>query len=293
MFARIEDLDRVAGDRQAGPRLRDRFELLDDKAVQRLRPVRRQVPIHEPIQLTNIRAGIDDEAVVALTKNLRLQRGRVRAEFADDLTRPRMLYGAIALHIGLALRALYRRRRLKMATWEAAQMVLGLAIPPLLLLHVLSTRFAHEILGVDDSYITVILAIFVFNPAAGVKQVTVLLIAWLHGCIGLHFWLRIRPWYAAVQPYAFAAALLLPAVSLAGFLAAGREVARLAADPDWLAATLTRVRAVDPAGLAQIKDLEAKALIAMAAALGLVLLARVVRGWHDRRRPRVEVSWST
>ena len=202
-----------------------------------------------------------------------------------------LLYGAIALHIGLALRALYRRRRLKMPAWEAAQMVLGLAIPPLLLLHVLSTRFAHEILGVDDSYITVILAIFVFNPVAGVKQVTVLLVAWLHACIGLHFWLRIRPWYAAVQPYAFAAALLLPAVSLAGFLAAGREVARLAADPDWLAATLTRVRAVDPAGLAQIKDLEAKALIAMAAALGLVLLARVVRGWHDRRRGIFQVTY--
>ncbi len=202
-----------------------------------------------------------------------------------------LLYGAIALHIGLALRALYRRRRLNMPAWEATQMVLGLAIPPLLLLHVLSTRFAHEILGVDDSYITVILAIFVFNPVAGVKQVTVLLIAWLHACIGLHFWLRIRPWYAAVQPYAFAAALLLPAVSLAGFLAAGREVARLAADPDWLAATLTRVRAVDAAGLAQIKDIETKALIAMAAALGLVLLARVVRGWRDRRRGIFQVTY--
>ena len=110
-------------------------------------------------------------------------------------------------------------------------------------------------------YVTVILAIFVFNPVAGVKQVTVVLIAWLHACIGLHFWLRIRPWYAAVQPYAFAAALLLPAVSLAGFLAAGREVARLAADPDWLAATLTRVHAVDAAGLAQIKDLDQPGLI--------------------------------
>ncbi len=35
-----------------------------------------------------------------------------------------LLYGAIALHIGLALLALYRRRRLKMPAWEAAQMVL-------------------------------------------------------------------------------------------------------------------------------------------------------------------------
>lgn len=202
-----------------------------------------------------------------------------------------LLYGAIVLHIGLALHALYRRRRLKMPAWQAVQMVLGLAIPPLLLLHVLSTRFAHEILGVDDNYVIVILSIFVFKPIVGVKQVAVLLIAWLHACIGLHFWLRIRPWYAAVQPYAFAAALLLPALSLVGFLAAGREVARLAADPDWLAATLTRARVPDAAAVAQILDLESRALLAMAVLLGLVLLARVLRGWRDRRRGIFQVTY--
>jgi len=108
-----------------------------------------------------------------------------------------LLYGALTLHLSLAFWSLYRRRRLRMPAWEASQLVLGLAIPPLLVLHILGTRYAHEILGVEDSYAYVILAIFVFSPLMGVKQAAVLLIAWLHACVGLHFWLRIRPWYAA------------------------------------------------------------------------------------------------
>ncbi len=64
-----------------------------------------------------------------------------------------LLYGALALHVGLALRSLYRRRRLRMPAWEASQLVLGLAIPPLLALHILATRFADEVLGVDDSFV--------------------------------------------------------------------------------------------------------------------------------------------
>jgi adenylate cyclase len=202
-----------------------------------------------------------------------------------------LLYGALAGHMGLALRSLYRRRRLRMPAWEATQLILGLAIPPLIALHVLGTRFAHEVLGVDDSYVYVILAIFVFSPVLGVKQAVVLLVAWLHACVGLHFWLRIRPWYAAARPYAFAAALLLPAFALAGFLAAGREVARLAADPDWLAVALARARVPDAAGVALVHDLEAGALAAMAALLGLVLVARTFRGWRDRRRGVFQVTY--
>ncbi|MHA1152762.1 MAG: adenylate/guanylate cyclase domain-containing protein [Alphaproteobacteria bacterium] len=202
-----------------------------------------------------------------------------------------LFYGALALHVGLALRSLYRRRRLRMPAWEAAQLVLGLAIPPLLLLHVLATRFAHEVLGAEDSYVYVILAIFVFDPVMGVKQAAALLVAWLHACIGLHFWLRIRPWYAAVQPYAFAAALLLPAFALAGFLAAGREVARLAADPDWLAAALTRARVPDAESAAWLYDLQAQALFAMAGVFGLVLVARALRDWRDRRHGVFQVTY--
>jgi len=102
-----------------------------------------------------------------------------------------ILYGALLVHGGLALAAVYRRRRLVMPAWEAAQLLLGLAVPPLLTLHILGTRFAAEMLGVNDSYVYILLIYFVFQPILGAKQVLVTLVAWLHGCIGLHYWLRL------------------------------------------------------------------------------------------------------
>ena len=45
------------------------------------------------------------------------------------------LYGSLSLHIGLAFVSLYRRRSLRMPIWEAAQLLLGLSIPPLLFIH--------------------------------------------------------------------------------------------------------------------------------------------------------------
>src|SRR5262249_35921302 len=52
------------------------------------------------------------------------------------------LYGAITVHGILALWLLYERRTLRMPLWEAAQYALGLALPPLLVAHVVGTRIA-------------------------------------------------------------------------------------------------------------------------------------------------------
>jgi len=105
------------------------------------------------------------------------------------------LYGAALTHITLAFVRLYQRRSLRMPGWEGAQLLLGLAIPPLLIEHVLATRVASALLGLDSDYFYVELVLWRLSPLLGVIQVTVLLVAWIHGCIGLHFWLRLKPWY--------------------------------------------------------------------------------------------------
>jgi len=61
----------------------------------------------------------------------------------------------------------------------------------------------------------------------------VLVVAWAHAMIGLHFWLRVRPWYARLQPAALVIAVLVPVLSLLGAIEAGRQVIALAADPGW------------------------------------------------------------
>src|SRR5262249_33789061 len=43
-----------------------------------------------------------------------------------------LLYGSLAVHLGLAFWSLYRRHSLRMPAWEAAQLLVGLLIPPLL-----------------------------------------------------------------------------------------------------------------------------------------------------------------
>src|SRR5262245_46157340 len=42
------------------------------------------------------------------------------------------LYGALSTHIALVLRSLYQRRHFRLPAWEGIQLLLGLAIPPLL-----------------------------------------------------------------------------------------------------------------------------------------------------------------
>ncbi len=194
-----------------------------------------------------------------------------------------LLYGALVLHMGLAFRRLYRRRRLAMPAWEAAQLLTGLAIPPLLILHILGTRFADEVLGTEDSYLYILLIYFKLDPVSGLRQLAVMIVAWVHGCVGVHFWLRFRAWYPDWQPYLFAAALLIPVIALLGTLVAGRDALRLAADPAWLEAALVSVNLPNAEGLRLIKELEAGFLIGFFGLLGLVFALRLQRDWRARR----------
>jgi adenylate cyclase len=69
------------------------------------------------------------------------------------------------VHFLLGARALYNRHSLHMPFWEGAQLVLGLSIPPLLILHFLGTVVAHEIFSIDDAYDETILALLGFAEA--------------------------------------------------------------------------------------------------------------------------------
>src|SRR3954462_15948062 len=63
-----------------------------------------------------------------------------------------VLYGALLTHSAPALVSLYRRTTLRMPTWEAGQIVLGVAIPPLLIAHVVGTRFTGFLLEHNIAY---------------------------------------------------------------------------------------------------------------------------------------------
>ena len=133
-----------------------------------------------------------------------------------------LIYGAFTVHIVLALARLTSRRSFRMPFGEMAQIAMGLAIPALLITHIVHTRAAHEIFGVNDkmAYIMVLL----HGTFDGWKQAALLLIVWVHGCLGLHFWLRGKAWWRRFLPALTGAAVIVPAFALAGFLVEGRRV---------------------------------------------------------------------
>ena len=184
------------------------------------------------------------------------------------------LTGAALVHIAVALISLYRRRILRMRPWEIAQIVLGLAIPFLITHHIVATRLSHEIYHIQPSYSVVQVALWYPDASQAIKQAAALLVVWVHACIGLHFWLRIRPWYASASPYLYAGALLIPALSLAGFVASGMAVRQLIQTPEWLDGAIAEARFTPEVGEFVI----ATGNFSMLAFLGLVILVLIARG---------------
>jgi adenylate cyclase len=203
-----------------------------------------------------------------------------------------LLYGALISHALLALWFLYERRTLRMPLWQATQAALGLCIPPLLLGHVVGTRLAYTLFGTEGSYTRVLLGLWYLSPEVGLRQAVTLVLVWIHGCMGLHFWLRFRPWYPRATPLLLSAAVLVPVLALLGFVEGGREVARLAAQPGWVADTLRAARAPGPPERATLGRAQRTVLDVYAGALGAVLLGRVVRAVAARRRT-IAISYPT
>ncbi|MDM9620328.1 adenylate/guanylate cyclase domain-containing protein [Rhizobium sp. S96] len=197
-----------------------------------------------------------------------------------------LLYGAIFTHIGLVLRSIYVRRSLVMPKTEMAQIVLGLAIPLLLIDHVIGTRIAHSLFHFRDDYEAIVRLLWITAPANAVRQITALVVIWIHGCIGLHFWLRYRVWYAQIAAPLLAVAILVPVLAILGFIEMGRTIAEPAYE-----GTVDRRRYEENINARYYSDPEAQRQIAMiraglygsfSGALLIVVAARTRRRWKER-----------
>jgi adenylate cyclase len=200
-----------------------------------------------------------------------------------------LLYSSFLVHYALALYALWQRRTLRLRLSELSQIVLGFAIPLLLVRHVVVTRISDSFFHTDVGYYAYLLWVyFVRSPDHGFVQMLVLVVAWAHAMIGLHFWLRVRPWYARLQPAALVAAVLVPVLSLLGAIEAGRQVIALAADPAWTREAFTLPSSETQHALETITEILSWFF---AGVVGAVLLARLVRHAWRRRRGLVRIGY--
>lgn len=133
-----------------------------------------------------------------------------------------LLLLALIVHMAAALVALWQRRGLRLPWVEYLQLSLGLLIPSYLFVHILATGWLHRCCGVEDSYAYLLNLVW---PRAAANQVLLILLVWTHGVVGVHRWLRLKPAYRRVQASLLVLAVLLPALAVGGFMAAGREAA--------------------------------------------------------------------
>jgi adenylate cyclase len=199
-----------------------------------------------------------------------------------------VLLSAFVTHILLALYKLSQRLTWRLPVWEAAQILTGLSIPLFLITHVVYNRGAASLAGTDDSYAFELGNIW---PGSALEHSLLLLAVWVHGCIGLHYWLRLARWYGRIQPVLLALAVALPVSGLAGFSVAGRQVAAQIAAPGGWEMLQAVSHAPDRAALARLAWLHDVLQAAFLALLGLALLVPIIRLLSRAAGAKVEVTY--
>ncbi len=206
-----------------------------------------------------------------------------------------VLLGAFLTHAFLGLRALYRRRHLRMPLLEAWQLGLGLVIPWLLIPHVSNVRLGYSLYGFDDSYYRIVYQYWLTQPLTGLPRQFVLLLAvWIHGCIGIHMAFRFRRRYARWRRPLLAAALLIPTLAVLGIINAGWD-ARLhqVVDPEFaMRHGPPPPSTVAAAQAAQLASLWQWLQVAYVALVVAILIARWRRDRRDRRAGEIAISYA-
>jgi adenylate cyclase len=196
-----------------------------------------------------------------------------------------VLATALAVHVLNALWSIYIRRYLRLPAWELAQLCLGLSIPPLLMLHVVSTKISDRFLGTASDYHSVLTVQWVVTPWLAYLQFAAVLTVWVHACIGLHFWLRTKRWYPAWLPLLGALGVLIPSLALAGYISGGNQMLREAQKPG-VVASIRDTAHQTPETVAQVWHMGFVGLTIYAGLVVLPFAGRGVRGFVYRmQRP--------
>lgn len=202
-----------------------------------------------------------------------------------------LLYGALLLHVGLVLYNLFRRRSYRgMRRSEIVQALMGLAIPPLAVTHVLGTRYLNAVYGLEDNYAWLLLSVWVFKPVYSIVQTVLVTVAWTHGCIGIHHWLRLKPWYPRYVMALYSLAVLLPVLAVIGMFDGAREVATAFAAPAFQQDFFNSHRLPPGTGEA-VTQLRDRLLTAMAIFLTAFALARFIVHLLERRGSHVTIAY--
>lgn len=212
-------------------------------------------------------------------------------EFWQFLPVAIVFYSACLVHTGLGIWALYQRREFHWKAIEPLQLTLGLSIPMLIVAHVVGVRLGQTLYGHEKLYPQELYTFFIASPNRLWTMLAVLVIAWVHGCIGLYFWLRLRAFFTRVAPYLLATAVLIPTLAILGIYQAGRATIADYQDPDWRREELSVQKLGTAAQGTMLERITDDLTIGYLGLLGLVLLARGARTLLERRGGMIALSY--
>ncbi len=201
-----------------------------------------------------------------------------------------ILIAAAAIHVLYALARIADRATMKLRSWEVTQIVLGFSIPILLIPHVVGTRVAHEMFGVIDTYDYVHARLAL--GGLWVTQTALVLIVWTHGCIGIHYWLRLKRAYQRIAPVLFALAVMVPTAALAGFVASTRELLPRIIDGMELIEVQIQTNWPDPLAEAELFSYASNARLGFAIAVIAAVLVFFGRALLERMGKRVKIIYT-
>jgi adenylate cyclase len=205
-----------------------------------------------------------------------------------------LLYTSLLAHAALGLYALYRRRHLRIPPGEAWQLGLGLAIPLVLIPHAAAVAIGRSIYGFDPGYSKLLYQLWVVSwDLALPRQYLLLLVVWIHGCIGIRAWLRSKPWYQRFSSALASLATLLPVLALLGFTNAGFDLRDIvqrdpASAAHYMLAQPGTEAAANKATVDRIVDVMSFAYLGLlAGTFGF----RALRNWHALRFRAVRITY--
>jgi adenylate cyclase len=120
-----------------------------------------------------------------------------------------------------------------------------------------------------------------------------LLVLWVHGCIGLRAWLAAKPWYPRVASPLASLALLVPVLALIGFSNAGLDTLDAVQRDPGLAARLAIGPPGTPAGarLGQVQHITGLMSWGYIGLVAATFALRLARDWHARRFRAVRIGY--
>ena len=208
-----------------------------------------------------------------------------------------LLQLSLVSHFFLALWSLYLRNTLRVPMYDMVQMVAGVLIVPLLASHLFGVMAVKE-LGLEPTYALVLSQFWVVSPFDGLKQVLMLVVAWIHGAIGVYTWLQARDGSQRIMRFFYPFVVALPILAMLGYVEAGRQIipveeggmgVTLSPHPNAAGATVDTAEI--PTIVQSARDSASNVARGSLALVALALLARWLR-LRSQQRGSIRITYS-